>query len=347
MTAVPGRRRSGRSTTSSSRGPAPRLAEGLAALALAIHPDLALDPAPPTPPAHPVARCHSRAHESPASPRELAAAARARAGMARGAPPSAAAARRRRPRRARRRARRGRRARERVGPIGDTVAILGHSCSAGRPTSTWPASAETIVLELRLPRVLTAMVVGVGLALAGATFQGLLRNPLADPYVLGTASGAALGAAIAVLVPVQVALSRLRPAQRARLHRRAARGGRRLPRCRGRRRSSSLTTVLLTGYAVGSLLAAGLAMAMYLSGRNLRQIFFYLLGSFSPPSGSSRRRPADHRHRERSSSCSRARSLNALLLGEETARHLGIDVRRERRDPARRWRRWSRPPRWR
>ena len=56
-------------------------------------------------------------------------------------------------------------------------------------------------MDLRLPRVLSAMVVGLGLAVAGATFQGLLRNPLADPYVLGTASGAALGAAIAVLHP--------------------------------------------------------------------------------------------------------------------------------------------------
>ena len=68
---------------------------------------------------------------------------------------------------------------------------------------TWPATAEAIVMDLRLPRVLTAMVVGTGLAVAGATFQGLLRNPLADPYVLGTASGAALGAAIAVLIPVR------------------------------------------------------------------------------------------------------------------------------------------------
>ena len=60
--------------------------------------------------------------------------------------------------------------------------------------------------DLRVPRVLTAMVVGAGLAVAGATFQGLLRNPLADPYVLGTASGAALGAAIAVLLPVQLVI---------------------------------------------------------------------------------------------------------------------------------------------
>ena len=58
-------------------------------------------------------------------------------------------------------------------------------------------------MDLRLPRVLTAMLVGMALAVSGVTFQGLLRNPLADPYVLGTASGAALGAAIAVLIPVR------------------------------------------------------------------------------------------------------------------------------------------------
>ncbi len=69
---------------------------------------------------------------------------------------------------------------------------------------TWTATEETIVWELRLPRVLEAMIVGLGLAVAGTTFQGLLRNPLADPYVLGTASGAALGAAIAVLIPIRI-----------------------------------------------------------------------------------------------------------------------------------------------
>ena len=90
-------------------------------------------------------------------------------------------------------------------PIGDTLAILGHRI-LGLPAGVWPASTETIVVELRLPRVLTAMIVGTGLAVAGTVFQGLLRNPLADPYVLGTASGAALGVAIGVLLPVQVAV---------------------------------------------------------------------------------------------------------------------------------------------
>ena len=81
-------------------------------------------------------------------------------------------------------------------------------------------------MDLRLPRVLAAMVVGLGLAVAGATFQGLLRNPLADPYVLGTASGAALGAAIAVPDPGPVRLLRVRPAARPRLRGRPHRGRR-------------------------------------------------------------------------------------------------------------------------
>ncbi len=83
-----------------------------------------------------------------------------------------------------------------------------------------------------MPRVLTAMVVGAGLAVAGATFQGLVRNPLADPYVLGTASGAALGAAIAVLHPGPARRGRVRPAPRARVRRRARDG---VPRASRRR----------------------------------------------------------------------------------------------------------------
>src|SRR6185503_17496882 len=81
-------------------------------------------------------------------------------------------------------------------PPGETLAILAHRLLGLDIPVTWTRAHETIVFDLRLPRVLTAMTVGAGLAVAGATFQGVLRNPLADPYVLGTASGAALGAAI-------------------------------------------------------------------------------------------------------------------------------------------------------
>jgi iron complex transport system permease protein len=211
---------------------------------------------------------------------------------------------------------------------GDTLGIL--LGALGLPVEqTWAQAAETIVLELRLPRVLTAAVVGAGLAVAGATFQGLLRNPLADPYVLGTASGAALGAAIAVLLPIRVALLDL-----GLLNVLAFAGGLaavavvyRLGRSGP---LSPLTGLLLTGYAVGSLLAAGLAMTMYLSGANLRQIFGFLLGGLE---GSSWLRLAITMPLVVGGSLAilaRARALNGLLLGEESAAHLGVDVRRER-----------------
>lgn len=213
-------------------------------------------------------------------------------------------------------------------PVADTIAMVAHRVGWPVPV-TWPQSSETIVFELRLPRVLTAMAVGAALSLAGATYQGLLRNPLADPYVLGTASGAALGAAIALLIPVQLALLGF-----GLLHILAFAGGLgavavvyRVSRLSA---SSSLTAVLLTGYAVGSLLAAGLAMTMYLAGNNLRQIFFYLLGSFAQASWPQLLVALPIVALGSVVILSRARTLNAMLLGEQTAAHLGVDVRRER-----------------
>ena len=211
----------------------------------------------------------------------------------------------------------------------DTLAILAHRLLGWPVEATWPASAETIVVELRLPRVLMAMGVGVGLSLAGVTLQGLLRNPLADPYVLGTASGAALGAAVALLVPIQFALLGF-----GLVHILAFGGA--LAAVTAVYRVSrlgalnSLTSVLLTGYAIGSLLAAGLAITMYLSGTNLRQIFFYLLGSFSLASWPQVAVGLPLIALGSAVILTRARSLNGLLLGEEMAAHFGLDVRRER-----------------
>ena len=211
----------------------------------------------------------------------------------------------------------------------DTVAILARDLLGWPVAETWPKSTETIVMELRLPRVLTALVVGLGLAVAGVTFQGLLRNPLADPYVLGTASGAALGAAIGVLVPVQLAVLGLGLVNILAfvgallavlvVHQVAGGGGR-----------ATLTTLLLTGYAVGSMLAAGLAMSMYLAGSQLRQIFFYLLGSLSGADWQSLFVGLPVILVGTLLIMARARSLNGLLLGDDTAQHLGVDVRRER-----------------
>ncbi len=216
-----------------------------------------------------------------------------------------------------------------IAPL-QTLAVLLHRGLGIDLPVTWTPAMETIIVDLRLPRVLMAMIVGLGLAVAGVTFQGLLRNPLADPYVLGTASGAALGAAIAVIIPVRIVILEF-----GLLHGLAfvgailavwvvwslSRTGSLAP----------LTGLLLTGYAVGSLLAAGLAMAMYLSGAGLRQIFDFLLGGFDGATWPRLLVATPLILVGSALILARARSLDGMLLGEESAAHLGIDVRHERR----------------
>jgi iron complex transport system permease protein len=193
----------------------------------------------------------------------------------------------------------------------------------------WTAATETIVWELRLPRVLTAALVGAGLAVAGATFQGIVRNPLADPYVLGTSSGAALGAALAILLPIGLTVFQFglvniwafigALAASLLVFRLGGAGG-----------TGGMTRLLLTGYAVGSVLAALLTMAMYVSGANLRAIFSFLLGGLAAASWERLLIAAPIILTTCLLVGLRARSLDGLLLGDSAASHLGVDVKRER-----------------
>ena len=85
--------------------------------------------------------------------------------------------------------------------LSTTAAVILNQTHLFHFARTWPETHEVILLQLRLPRVAGATLVGAALAVAGALFQGLLRNPLADPLLLGTSSGAALGATLAYVVP--------------------------------------------------------------------------------------------------------------------------------------------------
>ena len=215
-----------------------------------------------------------------------------------------------------------------IGPS-ETIGVVLWRTLGLRIGIDWAAATEAIVWDLRLPRVLTAMVIGSGLAVAGATFQGLLRNPLADPYVLGTASGAALGAAIAVLIPVQRAVLQIGLLQGF------AFVGALLAawvvfRLGGSGGAGGLTRLLLTGYAVGSVLAALLTMAMYVSGAELRQIFSFLLGGLAGASWTRLAVAAPLIIGACILMALRSRALDGLLLGDAAAGHLGIDVKRER-----------------
>ena len=223
-------------------------------------------------------------------------------------------------------------------PLDDTAAILGRRLF-GLPLGVdWTPTAETIVLELRLPRVLTAMIVGAGLAGAGVVFQALLRNPLADPYVIGTAAGASLGAIVGILLPVLLpglalgvgsawlgvglaqALAFIGGLGAVLLVYSIARTAAGVP----------VVSLLLTGYAVSSLLAAAIALLMFISGRALGSIFGWLMGSLGGASWSQLALAAPLVAASAAVIVVRWRRLNVLLLGEEQAAHLGLEVEREK-----------------
>jgi len=216
-----------------------------------------------------------------------------------------------------------------IAPL-DVLAIIGTGLF-GLPMGTEiSAGSASIVLEIRLPRILAAIAVGAALATSGAAFQSLLRNPLADPYVLGTSSGAALGAAIAILLPLGGVAWEL--------------GGVQLAAFAGALLAVALVWwiagvgsgeeriagVLLVGYAVASLLAAALSVAMLASGANLRSIVAFLLGGLDGASWPRVLAAAAPILVATIALAARGRPLAAFLLGDEGAMHLGIDVRRER-----------------
>lgn len=128
-----------------------------------------------------------------------------------------------------------------------------------------------ILFDVRLPRVFGASLVGIGLAAAGCAMQGLFRNPMADPYILGTSSGGALGAACAIVflgglfLPVFAFIGSL--ISTLIVYFVSKRNGR-----------MAVETVLLSGIAVSLFLSAMLSFIMYLSGNGLHKIMFWTMG---------------------------------------------------------------------
>ena len=213
--------------------------------------------------------------------------------------------------------------------LSDTLAVIVHRLLGLDLGQRWTVATETIVWDLRLPRVLTAAVVGAGLAVGGATFQGIVRNPLADPYVLGTSSGAALGAAIGILLPVSFAALQLGIVNLLAFVG-AVTAAILVFRLGGSGAAGGMTRLLLTGYAVGSILAAFLTMAMYVSGANLRAIFTFLLGGLGGASWERLLVAAPLIL----AGCAADRIPGTLARRSSSrrlaARHLGVDVKRER-----------------
>ena len=210
-------------------------------------------------------------------------------------------------------------------PFGDVIRVLLrrlHLLAGGSPDPAPDEIAEQIVVVVRLPRVLLGVLVGYGLSAAGGVMQGVFRNPLADPYLLGIAGGATAGAATSIAFLSEGAVS---------VSIGAFCGGvvavtivYRLSLTRLGRLSDY--TLVLAGIAIGALFSAATSLIIYFSkGDELQQIIFWMMGSLA------RATPPDV-----FSLCCVvvlgglivqvfARDLNALMLGDDTAMHLGVD----------------------
>ncbi len=190
-------------------------------------------------------------------------------------------------------------------------------------------SANDIVWRLRLPRALGGLCVGGILGCVGSAFQALFRNPLAEPYVVGVSSGAAVGGAFALLIgaaPLLGGMGLLAFAFPGGLLSLA------LVFALARRRGTvDVTHLLLAGVVVGALLNALLTLVLLASGRDAGQVLRWLMGN----TGSLTYRDCAVLGGALLVGGSllmlQTRRLSAFALGEETARRLGVDVRRLKR----------------
>ncbi len=183
-------------------------------------------------------------------------------------------------------------------------------------TQVWTDSQNTIILGIRLPRVILGALVGAALATAGCAMQGLLKNPMADPYIIGMSSGAALGAALAfaLLLPIQL-LSFILAAASILIVYNISRMGEKVP----------TETLLLAGIAVGFFLSAVTSFLIFLS-QSPHQIIYWMMGGLWTANWDKVKITfimviigLVMLYRE-------SWNLNVMLLGEDQAQCIGVDI---------------------
>lgn len=215
-------------------------------------------------------------------------------------------------------------------PPGEVWGVVWRRLSGDAPR---PGTDDLIVWQLRVPRALLAALVGAGLGVVGTAVQALVRNPLADPYLLGISNGASLGAVAAIVLG-------------------AGAGGALGLGLSGAAFAGALATFALVwavarrggGFAPLRLVLAGVAIGQFLSGftsylvlqagdeQQTHSVLFWLMGSLSGATWTLLAVPAIAVPLALLILQARARGLNALLMGDETAAGLGIDVVRLRRE---------------
>ncbi|HYF94094.1 MAG TPA: iron ABC transporter permease [Symbiobacteriaceae bacterium] len=193
-------------------------------------------------------------------------------------------------------------------------------------TADWKATSAVIFWDIRLPRVLMGALVGIALSVAGAAYQGLFKNPLADPGILGVSAGAALGGAVAIafLSRLQVSgvgtvpfFAFLGGIAAVTVVYRLAAVGRRVP----------VVGLLLAGVAVGSFSVSLVSLILFFTDRQARDaIVFWMMGGLGGANWEKVAWLLPYMASGIGALLFYWRELNALLLGEESALHLGVDV---------------------
>jgi iron complex transport system permease protein len=207
-------------------------------------------------------------------------------------------------------------------PIADVVMTLVRQ-AIGRAEQI-PSDYRLVIFGLRFPRIALGILVGAALSVAGAGFQALLRNPLADPYVLGVSSGAALGAILSLRFAPHVALALQgaafagAAATIAAVYFLGRRGG-----------QLDSATLLLAGIISASFLSAIILFLMTtLSGRDLRGMAFWLMGDLATPPSMNLGFLFLLLGIGTGAIYTTSSDLNLILTGEQEARHLGVNVGR-------------------
>ncbi|MFV0132366.1 FecCD family ABC transporter permease [Streptomyces sp. HMX87] len=214
-------------------------------------------------------------------------------------------------------------------PPGQVWGIVTHALGAGWVEPDWSGARETIVLDVRAPRVLLGAVTGAGLAVVGTALQALVRNPLAEPYLLGVSSGASLGAVsvivfgVSLLGPVSLSAAAFAGALGALLlvYATARTGGR-----------ITSTRLVLSGVAIAAMLTAVLNLLLLTTdrGNEARAVLAWTLGGLGGVDWSTLWLPGLAVLLGIGVLLVQARSLNLLLAGEEAATTMGLDVARFR-----------------
>lgn len=181
-------------------------------------------------------------------------------------------------------------------------------------------TSRTIILNLRLPRAIESAIVGMGLSVVGTFFQGLLRNPMADPYVLGVSSGAAFGATIAIILGLGIFglsfLSFVTSLVTVFFVYTISKIGTRV----------SMTTMLLAGIAISAFMSAIISLMMLLNHDEFSRIVFWTMGGFSLINWNSVIFTTPIIVIGSFVMYVFSRDVNAILTGEEIAEHLGVNT---------------------